>query len=212
MVLRPFRLLNPVRFPRHSPRRSPFPARRADAALGALAATVRGGSAVGRKTRAMACIRRDARNGCNDWRSWLRLLFRRRRLHWLWHRRQIRRRLGPRRCLGALDDALRDNRASHRARALKLGTRGRRGLLQTSAPATCTPVPGRRQEHQTGGVEPLDSGQLVRPDQKRKGSENHCMGNSRIQPTAHRVPDAAPGLAERFQVQLREEPIPTEGF
>jgi hypothetical protein len=92
----PFRL-DPVRFPRHSPRRSrsgtePTPP---SVPLPRLsAAEVSAGSPADRvRPRALA-------RGCNNWRSWLRLLFPRRRLHWLWHRRGIRWRLGPRHVLG----------------------------------------------------------------------------------------------------------------
>ncbi len=117
--------------------------------------------------------------GATTGRSGLRLLFRRRRLYRLRHGRGIRRRLGPRLCLGALDDALGDDRASHPARALKLGTRRRRGLLQTAAPAPSARS-GRRQEHQTGGVEPLrPRDDWCGPDKERKGAENHRMGQRR---------------------------------
>jgi len=75
-----------------------------------------------------------------------------------------------------LDDALRDDRASHRPCALKLGTRGRRRLFQTPTPATSARS-GCRQENQAGGVEPLrPRDNWCGPDQKRKGSENHRMG------------------------------------
>ena len=178
MVLRPFRLLSPVRFPRHSLRRSRFRRqslrRPRRPCRGCPRRTCCRPEAPRDRVRPPGPSRRVRR-----WRSGLRLLFRRRRLYRLRHGRGIRRRLGPRLCLGALDDALGDDRASHPARALKLGTRRRRGLLQTAAPAPSARS-GRRQEHQTGGVEPLrPRDDWCGPDKERKGAENHGMGQRR---------------------------------